>query len=168
VFPIELKFLFNDSKRFSAHFTLYCPVQDVVRDSLDRIWEFRCRNYLLYSREGRLIVRPVEYLPLDKGGRGDFALFSSRYQIPLSLRDIPLSQGGTPHHFFTTERIVLLCHCLIVPKRRKCRRKELSPFTKRNHFLYNPRNQFLIFFFGILFIEDAVGFVAETSTEEKM
>lgn len=33
---------------------------------------------------------------------------------------------------------------------------------------YNFRNEFLVLIFGVLFVEDTVGFVAETDTSEEI
>ncbi|USN57705.1 MAG: hypothetical protein H6767_04925 [Candidatus Peribacteria bacterium] len=35
MFTVELQFLLNDSKWFLRHFTLYRPIQDIIRDIFD-------------------------------------------------------------------------------------------------------------------------------------
>ena len=60
MFPIELQFLSYDPKRTTCHLTLYCPVEYIIRNRVYSIWKLRCRDHLLYSREGCLVVRPVK------------------------------------------------------------------------------------------------------------
>lgn len=62
MFPIELQFLSYDPKRTTRHFTLYCPIQDIIRNRVYSIRKLRCRDRFLYSREWSLIVTPVESL----------------------------------------------------------------------------------------------------------
>ncbi len=60
MFPIELQFLWNDTKWFSGYFTLYRPVQDIIGNRGNIFWEFTGWNDFIYLREGRFVVRPVE------------------------------------------------------------------------------------------------------------
>ncbi|USN59362.1 MAG: hypothetical protein H6767_04830 [Candidatus Peribacteria bacterium] len=48
MFTVELQFLLDDSKWLLRYFTLYCPIQDIIRDIFDIGREFVCWNYFIY------------------------------------------------------------------------------------------------------------------------
>ncbi len=60
MFPIELQFLWNDTKWFSRHFTLDGPVENIIRNRGNILWEFTRWDDFISLREGRFIVRPIE------------------------------------------------------------------------------------------------------------
>jgi hypothetical protein len=70
--------------------------------------------------------------------------------------------------FRLLERIILIRDRLIVSKWTHRCRKEFSPFSIRYHLLYDTRDKRFIFFFRILLIEDAVGFIAESDTAKEI
>jgi hypothetical protein len=174
MFSVELELLFDNPKWFLTHFTLYSPVQDIIWDTFYSIWKFLCRDDLINLREWSLIVRPVEERSVDEcslfrspcegGYRGVCSNHSRNNPLCLVSLSISSFQGSFPEYLFSTERIILIRYRLIVPKWTHARRKKLSPFSIRYHFLYDTRNKRFVFFFGILAVEDAVGSVAESST----
>ncbi|USN59166.1 MAG: hypothetical protein H6767_03640 [Candidatus Peribacteria bacterium] len=60
MFTVEFEFLFRNSKWFLGDFTLYRPIQDIVRDIIDICWKFICRNNLVYFRWWRFIGIPIK------------------------------------------------------------------------------------------------------------
>jgi hypothetical protein len=46
--------------------------------------------------------------------------------------------------------------------------KKLSPLSRFNHIVDNLRYSFFVVVFGVLFVEDTVGFVAKSDTSEEM
>ena len=68
--------------------------------------------------------------------------------------------------FIFQERKLDHIHRLVVSEVTVSSRKELSPFPIIHHFFDDPRHKFFVFFFRILFIEDAVGSISKTDTSE--
>ncbi len=56
----------------------------------------------------------------------------------------------------------------VVAEGREIRREEFSPLSGLSHMGYDLRNESVVFFFGVLLVEDAVGFVVHIGTTETM
>jgi len=69
---------------------------------------------------------------------------------------------------FFCKRIEFLTERFVVTEWRDGRREEFSSLPYFLHLLYDLRNQLLIFFFGILSVEDTVFFVFESYASETM
>ncbi|USN57711.1 MAG: hypothetical protein H6767_04960 [Candidatus Peribacteria bacterium] len=61
MFTVELEFLFDDSKWFLRDFTLYRPIQDIIRDIFYVLWKFICRNYFIYFGWWGFVGGPIKY-----------------------------------------------------------------------------------------------------------
>ena len=81
-------------------------------------------------------------------------------------------------YFFSRDRKIFLGYGFVVPERAEAGREKFSPLAglplgalaKRGflHMFDDLWNKFFILLFGVLFVEDAVGFVAETDAGEEM
>ena len=60
VLAVEVKLLLDDAEGFLGDLALYGPVEDIIRDVLDILREFVCRDDLLDFGERRFVVGPVE------------------------------------------------------------------------------------------------------------
>lgn len=56
MFPIELQFLFDYSEWFTGYFTLYSPIEYIIRYLRYIIRKFIGRYYLLYLRERCFVI----------------------------------------------------------------------------------------------------------------
>jgi hypothetical protein len=157
MFAIELEFLPDNPKWFLAHLTLYSPVQDIIWYSLYSIWEFTCWYNLRDSRKWGFIITPIEEWSVE-----ECSVFLSFRACPGIHVSDTLDSCIRRNDRFTSKRIVLICYRLIIPKWTQRGWKELSPLSVRYHLLYNTRNHLFIFFFGVLAIENAVGFIADS------
>lgn len=136
---VELEFLRDDSERFLGGFALDGPVQYVIRYFRNVFREFGSRDGLFDFRERRLVVGPMED----------------------SLR--AFSENLLPG-----ERVVFLCHRLVVSEGRDRTREKFSPLARLFHMFDNARNESFVFFLGILLVENAVFLVAETNAAEEV
>lgn len=59
---VELEFLFDDSEWFSCYFALDCPIEDIVWNLGDVIWEFVGWDNLFYFWKRGFIYTPVKSL----------------------------------------------------------------------------------------------------------
>ena len=55
---------------------------------------------------------------------------------------------------------------LVVPEVTHMRREKLSPLTSRDHMCDDLRDKYIVFFFCILLIEDAVGCISKSDRPE--
>ena len=67
---------------------------------------------------------------------------------------------------FLRKRKIVLRNGFVVGKRTQVHGEKLSPLTGLSHPFNNPRYQFLIFFLGVLLVEDAVALFDEPHTSE--
>jgi hypothetical protein len=115
--------------------------------------------------------------PLTKGGRGDF--FSSLVLIEFARFDYLSSGRDVDFYLFVTSKISLRCHfffceaiiykisCSIVEIEWVHRSwEELSECSFCIHLSEDFVCFFVSFFFGVLFVENAEGFVFESDTAE--
>ena len=174
MFSIECEFLRDDSKWFLRDLTLYSPVQDIIRNLRYIIWEFIRWDDLLDFRKWRFVVWVVEDWSVKEcifawshceGGYRGFS-FWDFWNNPLCPTGISPSQGSISQDFLSRHRIILLCYRLIISEWTHGAREEFSPFSGFHHVFYDSRNEYFIFFFRILFIQDAVLLVAESDAEE--
>ena len=134
---VECEFLRDDSKWFLRDLTLYSPVQDIIRNFWNVVWEFIRWDDLLDFRKWRFVVTPVEERSIEKGilfrspceGRYKGVSFWDFWNNPLCPTGISPSQGSISQDFLSRHRIILLCYRLIISEWTHGAREEFSSFV---------------------------------------
>ena len=134
---VECEFLRDDSKWFLRDLTLYSPVQDIIRNFWNVVWEFIRWDDLLDFRKSRFVVTPVEdwsvkecifaWSHCEGGYRG--VSFWDFWNNPLCPPGISPSQGSISQDFLSRHRIIFLCYRLIISEWTHGAREEFSSFV---------------------------------------